>query len=124
MSRVGRWFWPFVLAVPLAVLAAWAIWDNAKLFFITLLNGLTLASLYFIVASGTSDTHVRATAQHVIAALQRDGTTLQSVEGFDGGRWVLLDRPRIPGPTRGERQRRPPSGAAFVVPSEPTALRP
>ena len=52
MSRVGRWFWPFVLAVPLAVLAAWAIWDNAKLFFITLLNGLTLASLYFIVASG------------------------------------------------------------------------
>ena len=46
---------------------------------------------YFIVASGTSDTHVRATAQHVIAALQRDGTTLQSVEGFDGGRWVLLD---------------------------------
>ncbi len=52
MSRVGRWFWPFVLAVPLAAFAAWAIWDNAKLFFITLLNGLTLASLYFIVASG------------------------------------------------------------------------
>ncbi|MET0442516.1 MAG: branched-chain amino acid ABC transporter permease [Casimicrobiaceae bacterium] len=28
------------------------MWDNARLFFITLLNGLTLASLYFIVAAG------------------------------------------------------------------------
>ena len=41
-----------MLAVPVAVLAGWGIWDNSKLFFITLLNGLTLASLYFIVASG------------------------------------------------------------------------
>ena len=32
--------------------AIWAIADNERLFFITLLNGLTLGSLYFIVASG------------------------------------------------------------------------
>ncbi len=50
--RFRQWAWTLVLAVPLAAFAAWAIWDNAKLFFITLLNGLTLASLYFIVASG------------------------------------------------------------------------
>ena len=30
----------------------WALVDNTRLFFVTLLNGLTLASLYFIVASG------------------------------------------------------------------------
>ena len=30
----------------------WALRDNARLFVVTLLNGLTLASLYFIVASG------------------------------------------------------------------------
>jgi branched-chain amino acid transport system permease protein len=40
------------LGVPVGLFAIWAIADNARLFFITLLNGLTLASLYFIVASG------------------------------------------------------------------------
>jgi branched-chain amino acid transport system permease protein len=37
---------------PLLALSAWGLIDNARLFLITLLNGLTLASLYFIVASG------------------------------------------------------------------------
>jgi ribosome-associated protein len=46
---------------------------------------------YFIVASGTSDTHVRSTAHHVIEALKKEGTTVHSVEGLETGRWVLLD---------------------------------
>lgn len=37
---------------PLLVFSLWAIADNTRLYFVTLLNGLTLASLYFIVASG------------------------------------------------------------------------
>ena len=41
-----------VLAAALALFAIWAIADNTRLFFVTMLNGLTLASLYFIVASG------------------------------------------------------------------------
>lgn len=52
MSRLAKWLWGLLLGVPLLAFTSWAIWDNAKLFFITLLNGLTLASLYFIVASG------------------------------------------------------------------------
>ena len=52
MSRFWKWFWGAVITVPLLVFIVWAIWENTKLFFITLLNGLTLASLYFIVASG------------------------------------------------------------------------
>jgi branched-chain amino acid transport system permease protein len=52
VSRFWRWFWGLLLVLPVTVFAVWAIWDNSKLFFITLLNGLTLASLYFIVASG------------------------------------------------------------------------
>ena len=52
MSKVWKWFWGLVLVVPLATFVIWAIWDNTKLFFITLLNGLTLSSLYFIVAAG------------------------------------------------------------------------
>jgi branched-chain amino acid transport system permease protein len=34
------------------VFSLWALVDNARLYLLTLLNGLTLASLYFIVASG------------------------------------------------------------------------
>ena len=52
MTRAGRLVWVVVLGVPLAIFAAWALGDNPRLFTITLLNGLTLASLYFIVASG------------------------------------------------------------------------
>ncbi len=52
MSRTWKWFWIVVIGVPLLAFAVWAISDNTKLFFSTLLNGLTLASLYFLVASG------------------------------------------------------------------------
>ena len=38
--------------VVLAALAIWGMVDNARLFLLTLLNGLTLAALYFLVASG------------------------------------------------------------------------
>jgi branched-chain amino acid transport system permease protein len=37
---------------PIAVFSIWAMVDNTRLYFVTLLNSLTLASLYFIVASG------------------------------------------------------------------------
>ena len=41
-----------VIAIPIIAFMAWALADNSRLFVVTLLNGLTLASLYFIVASG------------------------------------------------------------------------
>ncbi len=46
---------------------------------------------FFIVASGTSDTHVRATAGHVVEELKKAGIRVHSVEGLEQGRWVLLD---------------------------------
>ena len=46
---------------------------------------------FFIVASGTSDTHVRASAGHVVEALKKEGLLVNSVEGMETGRWVLLD---------------------------------
>jgi len=52
MTRLTRWLWIVALGAPILVFASWGIWSNARLFFVTLLNGLTLASLYFIVASG------------------------------------------------------------------------
>ncbi len=46
---------------------------------------------FFIVASGTSDTHVRSTAGHVVETLKKEGIRVHSVEGIEQGRWVLLD---------------------------------
>ena len=40
------------LALLLLALSIWGLAHNTRLFLVTLLNGLTLASLYFIVASG------------------------------------------------------------------------
>jgi branched-chain amino acid transport system permease protein len=48
----SRWFWTLLIGVPILVFAVWALSDNAKLFLSTFLNGLTLAALYFLVASG------------------------------------------------------------------------
>jgi branched-chain amino acid transport system permease protein len=52
MKRSWKIFWTVVIGVPLIVFAIWGLWDNARLFLVTLLNGLSLASLYFIVAAG------------------------------------------------------------------------
>lgn len=46
---------------------------------------------YFVIASGTSDTHVRAIAEHVIESMKKEGVTVHHVEGLPQGRWVLLD---------------------------------
>ena len=55
------------------------------------LRGLTDATDYFVVVSGTSDTHVRAIAEHVIETLRNRGARVHHVEGMSAGRWVLLD---------------------------------
>jgi ribosome-associated protein len=46
---------------------------------------------FFVIASGTSDTHVRAIAEHVIEELKKEGSPVHHVEGLAQGRWVLLD---------------------------------
>ena len=51
MTR-GQWALWLLFGGPVVVFVVWAVSDNPSLFFKTLLNGLTLASLYFLVASG------------------------------------------------------------------------
>jgi len=52
MSRFWQGFWGVVIGLPIIVFVFWGLMDNDRLFLVTLLNGLTLASLYFIVAAG------------------------------------------------------------------------
>lgn len=51
-TRFRIWIWSIVIGAPIAAFAVWALADNAKQFVSTFLNGVTLASLYFLVASG------------------------------------------------------------------------
>ena len=46
---------------------------------------------FFVIASGSSDTHVRSVAEHVIEEMKKDGNRPHHVEGLTQGRWVLLD---------------------------------
>jgi len=55
------------------------------------LRKLSDASDYFLIASGRSDTHVRALADHVIDAMKRVDRSPHHVEGLSAGRWVLID---------------------------------
>jgi ribosome-associated protein len=55
------------------------------------LRHLSDAADYFVIVSGTSDTHVRAIAEHVIETLQDAGVRPYQVEGLMQGRWVLVD---------------------------------
>ena len=48
-QRLATWL---LVGGPIAVFSIWALVDNPRLYLVTLLNSLTLASLYFIVASG------------------------------------------------------------------------
>jgi ribosome-associated protein len=55
------------------------------------LRGLNDATDWFVIASGTSDAHVRGIAQSVLDRLAGAGVKAHHVEGLTSGRWVLLD---------------------------------
>lgn len=55
------------------------------------LRKLTDATDFFVIASGSSNTHVRALSERVLDALAAQGRKPHHVEGLSQGRWVLLD---------------------------------
>ncbi len=54
------------------------------------ISELTVMADYFIIANGTSNTHVRALAEEVEYALSEAGEQVRSIEGRSTG-WILLD---------------------------------
>jgi branched-chain amino acid transport system permease protein len=51
-KRFQLWASVALIGGPIAVFIVWALFDNARQFVSTFLNGVTLAALYFLVASG------------------------------------------------------------------------
>ncbi len=55
------------------------------------LRGISNATDYFLLVTGTSDTHVKAVADHILEELREDGVKPMHIEGVRTGRWVLMD---------------------------------
>jgi ribosome-associated protein len=54
-------------------------------------SGLTDIADYMVIASGTSDRHVRSVAQRVVEKAKEAGFRAHGVEGLKDGDWVLID---------------------------------
>lgn len=80
---------PLPAAVRLAVDAAEDL--KARDVSVLDLRGLNNATDYFVIASGTSDAHVRGISDAVLRRLETEGHRAHHIEGVPGGRWVLLD---------------------------------
>lgn len=46
---------------------------------------------YFVIASGTSNTHVKSLADNVEEELKKEGIYPNKIEGYDSGVWILMD---------------------------------
>jgi ribosome-associated protein len=55
------------------------------------LRGLSNSTDYFLLVNGTSDTHVRAIADHIIDESRKENMKADHIEGLRTGRWVLVD---------------------------------
>ncbi len=55
------------------------------------IEDLTVIADYFVIATGTSNTQVKALANEVDYALTKQGVKLLRTEGYDSGGWILLD---------------------------------
>src|SRR5690606_11406552 len=62
--------------------------ENVKVLDLSELSGFTD---YFMICSGTSDRQVQAIGEAVSNVMEVQGYTLLSAEGFQDGRWVLMD---------------------------------
>lgn len=51
----------------------------------------TLIADYFVVCSGTSNTHIKAIADGLLSDGRDEGLKKDRVEGYAQGRWVLVD---------------------------------
>jgi branched-chain amino acid transport system permease protein len=90
MTRTWRWILTAVVGVPVLVFVIWALVADHKLFLRAAMNGITLAALYFVVASGF--TLVFGLMRNVNLAhgsLYLFGAYIGWVVGEASGSWLL-----------------------------------
>ena len=79
--------------VPASLARAIELAQERKARDVTLLDlrGISNATDFFLIVTGTSDTHVKSIADHVLEELRGENARATHVEGLRTGRWVLLD---------------------------------
>lgn len=55
------------------------------------LTKLSTFADYFVVTSGTSDRHVEAIADSIIAEMKKQGRRPFGVEGYEHSQWIIVD---------------------------------
>ena len=55
------------------------------------LRGRTLIADFFVICSGTSNTHIKAIADGLLTDGRKEGLRREHVEGYAQARWVLVD---------------------------------
>ena len=53
--------------------------------------GKTSFTDYMVIATGTSDRHIKALCNYVSVALKEKGMVPRGIEGAQGSEWVLMD---------------------------------
>jgi ribosome-associated protein len=64
---------------------------KAKNLVVLELVGLTDIADYFVLATGTSERHARTIAEAVEIGMKEIGMKPYSLEGYDEGRWIIID---------------------------------
>jgi ribosome-associated protein len=78
--------------VELARFAADAAEDKkAKEVVVLDIRGLSVIADYFVICSGNSNKQVQAIANAILDRLAEKQVPLRGMEGYDDGRWILLD---------------------------------
>ena len=68
-----------------------ALERNARAPTVLDLRGLSDVTDFFVIATGDSDTHVRAISENILDRTRDDGFRPVGVEGSSTARWVLMD---------------------------------
>ncbi|MGV3467332.1 MAG: ribosome silencing factor [Heyndrickxia sp.] len=55
------------------------------------MNGISLIADYFLICHGNSDKQVQAIAREIKEKAEELGYNVKKMEGFDEGKWVLID---------------------------------
>ena len=68
-----------------------ALDKKAKDVLVLELTGLTDLTDFFVLANGTSERHVRTVAENIELGMKEKGVSVLSAEGYNDGRWIILD---------------------------------
>jgi ribosome-associated protein len=68
-----------------------ALEKKAKDVVVVELLGLTDIADFFVLASGTSERHVKSIAEGIEQGMKEQAALPLATEGYDDGRWIILD---------------------------------